>query len=282
MLLGCHVSVSGGYYKAVERGSDIGCTVVQIFTRNQLRWSSKPIDEDQINRFKSALAENSILQIVFAHGSYLPNLASPDLDIKKKSVLSMKDELDRCHKLELPYLVIHPGSHIGAGEKQGVQNIISSLRDVLEDSESNSLICIETTAGQGTGIGARFEHIRDIISGVGEKRVAACIDTCHVFASGYDLRTKEEYHRTIENFHKVVGLESLKVMHLNDSKGVCGSRVDRHMHIGEGTIGIDAFGWILGDKRLRGVPKVLETPKKKDGKEMDQVNLQILKDLVSK
>ena len=282
MLLGCHVSVAGGYYRAVERGSDIGCTVVQIFTRNQLRWWSKPIDKDQINRFKTAFAENSIIDSVFAHGSYLPNLASPNLDIRKKSVLSLKDELDRCDKLQLPSLVIHPGCHMGIGEKKGIQNIIYSLKEVLEDNESDTLICIETTAGQGTGIGARFEHIRDIIGGVDDKRVGSCIDTCHIFASGYDLRTEKEYHRTIENFHDIVGLERLKVIHLNDSKGVCGSRVDRHMHIGEGNIGVDAFGWILRDKRLHSVPKVIETPKKKDGREMDHVNLQILRELVDK
>jgi deoxyribonuclease-4 len=280
MLLGCHVSVSGGYYRAIERGSKIGCTVVQIFTRNQLRWRSKPINKDQIEHFKSALAEDKNVKLVFAHGSYLPNLASPYRDIRKKSILAIKDELDRCDKLGLPYLVVHPGSHMGIGESKGIKNIVSSLKSILANNDGDCAICIETTAGQGTGLGARFEHIRDIIGGVDEKRVAACIDTCHIFTSGYDLRTKEKYLKTIARFHSVVGLEMLRVMHLNDSKGACGSRLDRHTHIGEGHIGVDAFGWILNDERLSGVPKVFETPKKKDGKEMDEVNLEILRKLI--
>lgn len=277
-LLGCHVSVSGGYYRAVERGEELGCSAIQIFTRNQLRWSSKRIDEEDIVIYKKFLSESTKIKLVFAHGSYLFNFASPDRKIIKRSTLSILDELERCFLLNLPFLVIHPGHHKGLGEDIGIHKIVASLKTVLNNDTGNTMVCIETTAGQGTGLGYRFEHIRDIIQGIESDRIGACIDTCHIFASGYDIRTFKEYKKTVELFDRVVGLSNLKVIHLNDSKGSLASRIDRHMHIGEGHIGRDAFKYFIQDERFEAIPKVIETPKKLGGREMDSFNLEILRE----
>ncbi len=276
-LLGCHVSVAGGYYRAVERGEELGCSAIQIFTRSQLRWDSGQIDERDIVAYKKLLSESTKIKLVFAHGSYLFNFASPDRKIINKSILSILDELERCFLLSLPFLIIHPGHHRGLGEDKGIQKIVASLKTVLTNDKGNTMICIETTAGQGTGLGYRFEHIRDIIQGTESDRIGACIDTCHIFASGYDIRTLKEYKKTVDLFDRVVGLSNLKAIHLNDSKGSLASRIDRHMHIGEGHIGRDAFEYFIQDERFEAIPKVIETPKKSGDREMDSVNLEILR-----
>jgi deoxyribonuclease-4 len=279
VLLGCHVSIVGGFDIAVERGAALGCTAIQIFTRNQLRWYSKPIEREQIERFRRALTGNAGVQEVCAHGSYLPNLASPDTGIAKRSILSVSDELERCGKLGVCCLILHPGSHMEYGEKAGIRRIVSSLRSALGGRSEAVRVLVETTAGQGTGLGYRFEHLRDIADGVGDHRLGACLDTCHIFAAGYDIRSDEEYERTLDHWDRTVGLSNLRAIHLNDSKGDIGSRIDRHQHIGEGMIGLDAFRRFMQDERFNEVPKIIETPKRMNGADMDVSNLEILRSL---
>ncbi|MGQ9616431.1 MAG: deoxyribonuclease IV [Spirochaetota bacterium] len=279
LLLGCHASIAGGYHRAIERGSELSCTALQIFTRNQLQWKSKPVEKRDIELFREARERHQELRIVFAHGSYLLNLATQDRELRKNSLILLKEELQRCSLLSLPYLIIHPGSHGGAGERDGVGNVISCLMEIGETFKKGTMICIETTSGQGTGIGCCFEHLRDIVRSFPEGNVGVCIDTCHIFAAGYDLRNRKTYEAMVENFDRIVGLERLKVLHLNDSKGELGSRIDRHEHIGKGRIGKNAFAYIMQDVRFKVVPKIIETPKTGKGDEMDNANLNLLRSL---
>jgi len=281
-LLGCHVSVAGGLYRAFERGVAVGCTVIQIFTRNQRQWHIHPLSVEQIYRFRESKKAHTEIRSVLAHGSYLVNPAAgwesrPDL--VKLSSETMFDELNRCAELGIPFLIVHPGSHGGAGEGVGVARVVSCIEKVLAQFTGDTVLLIETTAGQGTGIGYRFEHIRDIIGGVRDTRIGACMDTCHIFSAGYDIRTGGSFRRTMYEFERIVGLAHVKALHLNDSKGVLGARIDRHMHIGRGEIGLRAFSMIMRDKRFTHIPKILETPKKLDGQEMDRENLDLLKSL---
>lgn len=278
-LLGCHVSIAGGLFRCFSRAEELGCTAIQIFTKSQRRWDSPLLSDEDAEQYRSARDQSRSIQYVCAHGSYLYNLASPDDGNRARSISGLIDELKRCDILEIPHLVIHPGAHMGSGEVAGVRRIVQSLRRAIDESEK-TVLCIETTAGQGTGIGWRFAHIRDIIEGAREKRIAACIDTCHIFAAGYDIRTHAALQATFDEFDRLVGLDRLKVMHLNDSRGVLGSKVDRHEHIGEGNIGLDCFRDCMRDVRFSSIPKIIETPKKKDGQKMDQVNLSRLWRLV--
>jgi deoxyribonuclease-4 len=278
-LLGCHVSIAGGFDRAVERGAGLGCTALQLFTRNQLRWHSKPIEREQIESFTRSLSGNTRVREVCAHGSYLPNLASPDPEIKRRSIASVKDELERCGLLGISCLIIHPGNHMEEGEKEGIRKVVSSLTEAMKSRDGRVKVLVETTAGQGTGLGYRFEHLRDIVSGVGDAMAGVCFDTCHVFAAGYDLRGEDEYGRTLDQFDRTIGLSHIEAIHLNDSKGDIGSRLDRHQHIGEGKIGIDAFKRVMRDERFAEVPKIIETPKRMNGADMDVRNLEILRTL---
>lgn len=279
LLLGCHASIAGGYHRAIERGSELGCTALQIFTRNQLQWKSKPVEKRDIELFIEARERHQELRIVFAHGSYLLNLATQDRELRKNSLIILKEELQRCSLFSLPYLIIHPGSHGGAGEREGVENVIRCLTELSETVKKGTIICIETTSGQGTGIGCCFEHLRDIVRSFPGGNIGVCIDTCHIFAAGYDLRNRKTYEAMVENFDRIVGLERLKVLHLNDSKGELGSRIDRHEHVGKGRIGKNAFAYIMQDVRFKGVPKIIETPKTGKGDEMDNANLNLLRSL---
>jgi len=280
ILIGAHVSIAGGFYKAIERGEKLRLNTIQIFTKNQLRWISKPIANNDIELYKNTLNKSNIIGPIFAHGSYLLNLASSEDETIEKSINSLLDELSRCRILNLPYLIIHPGSHKAQGEPKGIEKIIFNLNEVLKRDNSNTTILVENTAGQGNSLGYRFEHIRDIIRGVNINRVAVCIDTCHLFAAGYDIRTERNYRLTIEKFDKIVGSSYIKVIHLNDSKSPLGSRIDRHMHIGRGHIGNNAFIYIMQDERFKNIPMIIETPKKLDGKEMDKENIELLKSFV--
>ncbi len=277
LLLGAHISITGGYHRAVEKGSRLGVNVVQIFTKNQLRWADKQLQQKDITLYRDALDTYPEIRQVFAHGSYLYNLASPDPVLANRSIRSIVNEMNICDMLGLPYLVIHPGSHMGAGESSGIDEIIGNMNIVLDRYNPKVLTCIETTAGQGNSLGYRFEHIRDIIHGVGEKRLGVCLDTCHIFSAGYDIRDFSGYQSVIDLFDHTVGLSYLKVVHLNDSKGGLGTRIDRHMHIGQGEIGENCFRLFMKDKRFEGIPKVIETPKKEPQEEMDIVNLNLLK-----
>jgi deoxyribonuclease-4 len=280
MLLGAHMSIAGGLYKALERGKSVGCDIVQIFVKSSNQWKAKPLTDDDVRLFNDAKKATSI-SIVVGHTSYLINLASPDPLTYRKSLDSMRIELERAEALGLPALVMHPGSHMGEGEEAGLKKIARSLDKIHDDLPGLRVrLALEITAGQGTNLGFRFEQIARIIGMVREpERLCACFDTCHAFAAGYDIRTKTAYTATMREFDRVIGLDRLAVVHLNDAKKELASRIDRHEHIGKGRIGLDGFRWLLNDRRLRTVPMSLETPKGKELKE-DVENLAVLRGLV--
>ena len=278
-LLGAHTSTSGGVSKAVERAEKLGFTAMQIFTKNNNRWLAKPLDEKEICKFKLSL-EHSNIKIVVAHDSYLINLCATNLVLLEKSRVAFIDELTRCEELGVPYLNFHPGSHTGRGEDEGLKVIAESINIAHDKTiDFNVSSMLEITAGQGTALGYKFEHIAKIIELVEHKeRMSVCIDTAHLFAAGYDFRTRETYYKTMQDFDRIIGLNKLKCFHMNDSKKELGSRVDRHEHIGNGFIGIEGFKHIMNDEKLLSIPKILETPKGKDQLE-DIENLEVLKSL---
>lgn len=279
-LLGAHMSVAGGVSKALERGRSIGCDTIQIFTRNNNRWHSKPIAPEEIERFREQVKTTGIWP-VFSHAAYLINLASPDDALWEKSIAAFIDELERAEALGLMGVVLHPGSHMGSGEAVGIARIATALDRCHEATEGiQALTLLEVTAGTGDHLGYRFEQLAAIRERVKHpERVAFCFDTCHAFAAGYDFRTREGYEEVMALFDRVLGLERLKAVHLNDSKYPLGSRKDRHEHIGKGHIGLDGFRWLLNDPRLQDIPMVLETPKSPDMHE-DVENLRVLRSLV--
>ena len=278
-LLGAHTSTSGGVSKAVERAEKLGFTAMQIFTKNNNRWLAKPLDEKEICKFKLSM-EHSNIKIVVAHDSYLINLCATNLVLLEKSRVAFIDELTRCEELGVPYLNFHPGSHTGRGEDEGLKVIAESINIAHDKTiDFNVSSMLEITAGQGTALGYKFEHIAKIIELVEHKeRMSVCIDTAHLFAAGYDFRTRETYYKTMQDFDRIIGLNKLKCFHMNDSKKELGSRVDRHEHIGNGFIGIEGFKHIMNDEKLLSIPKILETPKGKDQLE-DIENLEVLKSL---
>lgn len=262
ILVGAHTSISGGYYKAIEQGADIGCTTVQMFTKSSRSWTGAEITLDDVAKFHEALETTGIdPKTIVSHSSYLINIGSANQATAKKSTSGLLHEVNRCTTLGIPYLVIHPGSHVGAGEEKCIELVAQNLDSVLEASDGTVTILLETMAGQGTNVGYTFEQLKEIRSLCsGKKRVGYCFDTCHVFAAGYDISTPEGYEETIVKMDKVLGLGHVKAIHLNDSKTPCGSRVDRHEPIGEGHIHKNTFKLIMNDKRFVHVPKILETP----------------------
>jgi deoxyribonuclease IV len=280
MLLGTHVSVAGGVHAAFERGERIGCTTMQVFVKNSNQWEGKPLTPDDIGSYKTAAAKSTIMP-VFAHAAYLINLCAKNLDVRAKSRRAFRDELTRCDALGVRGLIVHPGAHMGEGEETGIREIAASLNAVHDQTGGIApLSILETTAGQGTAVGYRFEHLRDILALVRDRhRVAVCMDTAHLFAAGYDIGTEEGWEGTIEAFERIVGLRSLVAIHVNDSKKPLGSRVDRHEHIGKGLIGLTGFRMLMNDRRLAGVPKILETEKSDDMHE-DVENMALLTSLV--
>ena len=278
VLLGAHISIAGGVDKALLRGSKIGCSTIQIFTKNNNRWKANPLLKDNIKRF-IALSEKTKINRIFAHTSYLINLSSPNKTMFRKSYKSFFEEIERCEILQIPYIVVHPGSTLGKSLEAGIDTISEAFNKILsEKKDTDVMICIETTAGQGSSIGFRFEHIAEILEKT-DNRIGVCIDTCHIFAAGYDFRDKKSYNKTFKKFNEIIGFKNLKVIHINDSKRELGSRIDRHEHIGEGYIGIKAFELLMNDAKLRGIPKILETPKGPDMKE-DIVNMNKLIGLI--
>jgi len=281
MLLGAHMSISGGFHLAIERGKELGCTTIQIFTKNANQWKAKPITAEQVDEFKNTQKAFKIWPIV-AHDSYLINLGSPKVEALEKSREAFLVEMERAELLGLPYLVMHPGSHLGSGEDTALETIAESINILHENTAGYKMkILLETTAGQGTNVGYRFEHLAKIIDLVNESdRLGVCYDTCHTFTAGYDIRTKKAYEKTFAEFDHIIGLERLLVFHINDSRKGLGSNVDRHWHIGEGEIGLEAFRLLLNDPRFSQLPFILETPKDKE-EEWDKKNLSILKKLIS-
>jgi deoxyribonuclease-4 len=276
------MSIAGGVHTAVERGISIGCTTMQMFVKNNNQWRGKEFTDEDISTYKKLLQESSIGPVV-VHDTYLINLCATEKQILRKSRAALKDELDRCEMLGVEYLNFHPGSHIGAGEKEGIKRIAESLNIVHDQTRGYGVRSVlETTAGQGTAIGYRFEQLREIINLVDDgERMAVCVDTCHVFAAGYDIATERGYEKTFEDFDAVIGLGRLAAFHVNDSKREFGSRVDRHEHIGKGAIGKTGFRLLMNDDRFRTIPKILETPKGPEMKE-DVMNLRVLRSMVRK
>jgi deoxyribonuclease-4 len=279
LRLGAHESIAGGLHKAFDRAQSVGCDAVQIFVKSNRSWAVKPLTERDVARFE-AKAEETGIQPVVGHASYLLNLGSPDEALWTKSRDVLIVELERCEALDVPYLVLHPGSHVGAGEEAGLARVVQALGEVHAATPGlRTRILLETTAGQGTNLGYRFEHLAWLIEHTQQgERLGVCLDTCHVFAAGYELRTPEGYAATIDTFDRVIGLERLKVVHLNDSKGDLASQKDRHEHIGKGHIGLEGFRHVLNDPRLEGLPGLLETPKGEDLHE-DRENLAVLRSL---
>ncbi|MBL8128299.1 MAG: deoxyribonuclease IV [Chloroflexia bacterium] len=278
-LLGAHMSIEKSHALAIDRASAFDMTALQIFTKNASRWAAKPIDPASAEAFRERLAGSDI-SFTVAHDSYLINMASPDDALWEKSLNAFRDEMARCAQLGVPYLVTHPGAHMGTGVETGVSRVAEGLNRLFDEEPANpTVVLLETTAGQGTTLGSTFEELASIIDQVEDKaRVAVCLDTCHVFAAGYDLRTPETYEATIRAFDDIIGLDRLITFHLNDSKKGLGLRTDRHAHIGEGELGLDAFRLLLTDPRFADTPGVLETPK--DDDELgDQRNMRALRDL---
>ena len=276
-LLGAHVSIAGGIENAVARGEVLRCDAVQVFTRNQRQWKSKPLDEDSVLAFREALTGSSVKQVI-AHDSYLINLASPDEEMLEKSRRAFLEELDRSEHMGLSGLVFHPGAHKGDGVESGIERIAESLNIILKESTGKAKLLLETTAGNEERIGARFEHLRDIISKVDdEERMGVCFDTSHAFASGYDIRTEKAYEETFRRFEEVIGLDRLQAFHLNDSKSDLGSGIDRHENIRKGFIGKEAFRFLVNDGRFENTPMILETP---GGEVWFKKNLSLLRSMI--
>lgn len=278
-LLGAHMSIAGGTPLAVQRAQRVQANVMQIFVKNNNRWEGRDLTDEEVRRFRAACRDAG-LRAVVAHNAYLINLASPDEQLWRRSIRAMIDELERCRRLGLSHLVSHPGAHVGSGEGRGIRRAAQALERIADALPDHPVkIALETTAGQGTCLGHRFEHLRDILAACGARdRLAICLDTCHVFAAGYDFRTEDSYRNMMREFDLELGTDRLQVIHCNDSKCELGGRVDRHAHIGDGHIGAAGFGWLLRDPRLASVPKILETPKGKDQKE-DRRNLRTLRRL---
>lgn len=273
------MSIAGGIHNAPRNGKIATCEVVQIFTGPRNQWAARRFLAREADRFRQAQAETGVT-VVCAHDKYLINLASPDRTLFRKSLSAFLGEMRRCDFLGIPMLVAHPGSHVGSGEREGLKRVAEAINRVFDRTPDGRVrICLETTAGQGTSLGYRFEHLADILHQIEDRdRLGICLDTCHVFAAGYPIHTRAGYRKTLRFFDDLLGLDRLSVLHVNDSKRACGSRVDRHEHIGRGCIGTEPFGFFLNDRRFASVPKILETPKA--SARDDRRNLRILRSLV--
>ena len=273
-FVGAHTSASGGVFNAANEAKELGAKAFALFTKNQKRWDAKPLETKDIDKFKKAIDDAGILpKHILPHDSYLINLGNPDEQKLIKSRMAFIDELERCDALGLDRLNFHPGSHLvklKAAEKRDEEfvrkieneclDLIAESINIALDKTKNVKAVIENTAGQGTNLGYKFEHLARIIDKVEDKsRIGVCIDTCHMFTAGYDIRTREVYDKTWSNFDNIVGSKYLMGMHINDSKPALGSRVDRHHSLGEGEIGLDAFRFIMNDERMDDIPLVLET-----------------------
>ena len=280
-LLGAHMSIAGGHALAIDRATAFEMTACQIFTKNANQWNAKPIAAEAAEGFQARLADSDIAFVV-AHDSYLINLGTPDDALWEKSKNAFADELARCDQLGVRCLVTHPGAHMGTGVDAGIARVAEALNSLFDAAPDQDVtVLLETTAGQGTTLGRTFEELAGILDKVeNTARVAVCFDTCHAFAAGYDLRDAETYGATMQAFDDTIGLERLRVFHLNDSKKGLGARVDRHAHIGEGELGAEAFRLLLTDPRFRDHPGILETPKD-DDEEGDRRNMTTLRQLAS-
>ena len=277
------MSIAGGYFKAVLAAQKAKCDCVQIFTKNNNQWRAKPITDDDVERFQAALAEHGISHPI-SHDSYLINLGSPDDELWKKSIDAFVIELQRADRLGIPYVVAHPGAFTTSSEAAGIKRIATALDECHKQTKDCQARCLlETTAGQGSNLGWKFEHLAEILERAKDPdRLGVCFDTCHVFAAGYPLDTEQHYKSTMRQLNKTVGVKQVKAFHLNDSLKPFGSRKDRHAHIGKGEMGLEPFRLLLNDRRFRNTPMYLETPKEDDkGRNMDVVNLRTLRKLIA-
>ena len=283
ILLGAHTSIRGGVSMAIERACSIHCTAMQIFVKNNMQWFARPLTHAEIRAFLDHVQRRE-LSSVFGHANYLINLAATNPQFHANSIRALSEELVRANQLELPFLVLHPGAHLGAGEEAGLNKIIHSIDEVFRRiPKVKTKIALEITAGQGSCLGHRFEQLAHIIENVCEpERLSVCLDTAHLFAAGYDITSESGVKKTFCEFDHIIpqARDRLTAIHLNDSKTGRGSRVDRHEHIGKGRIGLEAFRFIMRSRRFRKIPKVLETPKGKDLAE-DVINLKALRALVT-
>lgn len=275
MLLGVHCSIRGGLQNAFHEALSLATDTFQIFTKNQRQWKEKTIADEEKSLFFNGF-KGSDIKVAFSHTAYLINLASNDDELWKRSVRALILEIERCNELGLMFTVLHPGSAKALGERDGIKKIVKALETVVQGTKNLPVkIALENTAGQGSSIGSRFEHLRQIIDGIGAERLGICFDTCHAFAAGYDIRTSSGIESTMEELDRIVGLKALCALHLNDSKGDLGSHLDRHEHIGKGKLGLEPFRYIMN--RFSHIPKVIETPKENN---MDEVNLKVLRGLI--
>ena len=259
------MSIGGGAHRAIGRARSIECSAMQIFVKNNMQWFARPLTRPEIRAFREH-AQRHELAAVFAHANYLINLAATNPQFYANSLRALSEELTRADQLGLPFIVLHPGAHLGAGEEAGLEKIVAAIDQIFARlPKVKTRLALETTAGQGTSLGHTFQHLADIIGNVrAPERLCVCLDTAHVFAAGHDLTSAAGTRRMLREFERTVGLQHLVALHLNDSKTARGSRVDRHEHIGQGKIGLEAFRVIMRDRRFRKIPKVLETPKGKD------------------
>ena len=281
IVLGAHMSIRGGVSMAIERARSIRCTAMQMFVKNNMQWFARPLTSEEIRAFLNHVQRGELLS-VFAHANYLINLAATNPQFHANSIRALTEEMVRADQLELPFLVLHPGAHLGAGEEAGLKKIADSVDELFRKiPKVKTKIALEITAGQGSCIGHRFEHLAHIIANVREpERLRVCLDTAHLFAAGYDIGSESGVRKTFHQFDRVIGRDRLVAIHVNDSKTGRGSRVDRHDHIGKGRIGLHAFRFIMRSPRFSKIPKVLETPKGKDLAE-DVMNLKTLRGLTN-
>ena len=279
MNLGAHMSIAGGLPRALLRGKAVGCSIVQLFLKNQVRWAGRPLTAEEAAEFTRVQAETGI-RTVFAHATYLINLCAPDEKEWARSVDAFHDELLRAETLRLPFVIIHPGSHKGAGLDAGLERITAAIDDLHRRTQGLGVrIVLENAAGAGNLVGSRLEELRGILERVREpERLGFCLDTCHLFAAGYDIRTQEGLVATLEAFDRLIGFDRLRAFHLNDAKKGLGSGLDRHEHIGQGQIGLEAFRALLNHPRVGGLPMSIETPKAEDWDQRNLATLRALRD----
>jgi len=275
--IGAHMSISGGLALAFGRGEAVGCTAMQVFTKNASQWKAKPISATDAQAFRDAWQQSPIGPVI-AHDTYLINLAATDADNWAKSKAAFADELQRCAQLGIGYLVMHPGNHLGAGDEAGIARIVTAFNEILADAPEAVTILLENTAGQGSAVGWSFEHLAALLQQLPAERFGVCFDTCHALAAGYDLTTVDGYAAVMAEFDRLVGVEKIRAFHINDSKKGLASRVDRHEQLGAGALGLDGLRCLMQDERFKAVPKILETPKGDDDS-ADIRNIRVLREL---
>ncbi len=281
MNIGAHISAAGGLHQVFTRSEAVGANVIQLFTKSERQWRAKPLTDEVVTLFKAEAARSSA-RALLVHDSYLINLATPKDDLWTTSKAAFAEELERCAVLDLPYLVTHPGAHTGSGVATGLEREAKALNELFAaGTGSPTQVLLETTAGQGTCLGGSFEELARLLDLLDyPERVGVCVDTCHLFAAGYDFRDPKSYAATFDRLVALLGLERIQAFHVNDSQGVLGSHLDRHAGLGEGQLGLEAFRLLVNDPRFASLPMVLETPKGPDGAE-DRRNLALLRSLRS-